>query len=98
MRQVGDLIGAQRAAAASVIRPSEHSGLVERAVKYQLPAALEKIDEANLTVGALELILLFHQHPRHPPTLGGQRITRAGEGLFLYEHLLVRGLPLLRRH
>src|SRR5947208_6792441 len=98
MRQVGDLIGAQRAAAAGVIRPSEHPGLKERTIEDQLPAAFEKVDEANLTVWALELILLLHQHPRHPPTLGGQRITRVGEGFFLHEHLLVRSLPLLRRH
>src|SRR5437868_7043228 len=98
MRQVRDLIGAQRAAAAGMIGPSEHSGLKERTIEDQLPAALEKVDEGNLTVRALELILLLHQHPRHPPTLGGQRITRAGESFFLHEHLLVRSLPLLRRH
>src|SRR5437868_10995959 len=98
MRQVRDLIGAQRAAAAGMIGPSEHSGLKERTIEDQLPAALEKVDEANLTVWALELILLLHQHPRHPPTLGGQRVTRTGEGLFLHQHLLVRSFPLLRRH
>jgi hypothetical protein len=42
MGQVGDLVGAQGAATASVLRPAEHSGLEEGAVDDQLPAALEQ--------------------------------------------------------
>jgi hypothetical protein len=36
----------------------------------------------------------FHGHPRHPPTLGGQRVTGAGQLLLLHEQLLARSLPL----
>src|ERR687895_1179396 len=36
--------------------------------------------------------------PRHPPTLGGQRVTRAGQLLLLHEQSLTRSLPLLARH
>src|SRR5271166_5689805 len=49
-------------------------------------------------LGPVELILLLHRHPRHPPSLGGQRVTGAGQGLLLDEKLLARSLPLLRRH
>src|SRR3989454_6553565 len=98
MGQVGDLIGAQGAAAAGVLGPAEHSGLEEGAVDDQLKAALEQVEQANLTLGPVELVLLLHRHPRHPSTLGGQRITGAGQGLLLHEELLARSLPLLLRH
>src|SRR5271167_3595995 len=98
MGQVGDLIGAQGAAAAGVLGPAEHAGLEEGAIDDQLTAALEQIEQAYLALGSVELVLLLHRHPRHPSTLGGQRITGAGEGLLLYEELLARSLPLLLRH
>src|SRR5215475_1722737 len=98
MGQVGDLICAQSAAAAGVLGPAEHPGLEKGAIDDQLPAALEQVEQANLTLGPVELVLLLHRHPRHPSTLGGQRITRAGKGLLLHEELLVRSLPLLLRH
>src|SRR5205823_9156593 len=63
-----------------------------------LPAALENVEQANLTFGPVELVLLPDRHPRYPSTLGGQRITGAGQGLLLHEELLVRSLPLLLRH
>src|SRR6266852_3275254 len=98
MRQVGDLIGAQGAAAAGVLGPAEHPGLEEGAIDDQLTAALEQIDQAYLALGSVELVLLVHSQPRHPPALGGQRVTRAGQGLLLHEQLLARSLPFLRRH
>src|SRR5262249_17802566 len=70
----------------------------EGAIHDQLPAALEQVEQANLTLGPVELVLLLHRHPRHPSTLGGQRITGAGQGLLLHEELLPRSLPLLLRH
>src|SRR4029453_19315947 len=97
MSQVGDLIGAQGAAAAGVLGPAEHPGLEEGAIDDQLPAALEQVEQAHLTLGPVELVLLLHRYPRHPSTLGGQRITRAGQRLLLHEELLARSLPLLRR-
>src|SRR5207248_5198401 len=96
--QVRDLIGAKGAASASMLGPAEHPGLEEGAIDDQLPAALEHVEQANLSVGPLELVLLFHHHPRHPSPLGGQRITGAGQGFFLHEELLPRSLPLLLRH
>src|SRR5215813_7796792 len=97
MGEVGDLIGAQGAAAAGVVGPAEHPGLEEGAIDDQLPTAFEKVEQANLTLGSLELMLL-HRRPRHAATLGGQRITGAGEGLLLHEELLQRSLPLLLGH
>src|SRR5262249_35517369 len=98
MRQMTDLTAAQGAAAASVLRPPEPPGLEEGAIDDQLPATLEQVEQANHTLGPVELILLLHRHPRYPSTFGGQRITGAGEGLLLHEELLSRSLPLLLRH
>src|SRR5262249_13594333 len=92
------LIGAQRTAAARMIGPAEHPGLEERAINDQLPPALEQVEQADLTPRPVELILLLHQHPRHPSTLGSQRITGASQGLLLHQELLPRSLPLLSRH
>src|SRR5437667_1511406 len=98
MGQVRDLIGAQGAAAAGVLGPAEPPGLEECAIHAQLPAALEQIEQAYLALGSLKLVLLVHSQPRHPPAFSRQRITGAGEGLLLHEHLLVRRLPLLLRY
>src|SRR6266567_3920300 len=98
MGQVGDLICAQGATAAGVLGPAEYPGLEEGAIDDQLTAALEQIEQANFTLGSVELIFLVHSLPRHPPAFGGQRITRAGQGLLLHEELLPRSLPLLLRH
>src|SRR5215469_247930 len=98
MGQMRDLISAKRAAAAGVLGPAEHPGLKEGPIDDQLPAALEQVEQADLTLGSVKLVLFLHRHPRHPSTLGGQRITRAGEGLLLYEELLPRSLPLLLPH
>src|ERR1700733_1128658 len=98
MRQVRNLIGAQRASAAGVVGPAKYSGLEEGAIDDQLPAALEQVEQANLTLEPVELVLLFHQHPRHPSTLSGEGITGAGQGLLFREELLPCSLPLLLRH
>src|SRR5579864_2698571 len=98
MGQVGNLIGAQGAAAAGVLGPAEHPGLEEGAVDDQLTAALEQVEQAHRALGPVELILLLHRHPWHPPAFGGQRVTGAGQGLLLHEELLARSLPLLLRH
>src|ERR1700687_1320354 len=98
MSQVRDLIGAQGAAAAGVLRPAEHPWLEEGAIDDQLAAALEQIEQAYTALGSVELVLLVHSQPRHPPALGGQRVTGAGQGLLLREELLARSLPLVLRH
>src|SRR5215469_16492992 len=97
MRKVAHLIGAQRAAAACVLGPTEHAGLEEGAIDDQLPAAFKKIKQANLTLRTLELVLLLHSHPRHPSALGGQSVTGAGERLLFHEELLPCAIPLLLR-
>src|ERR1700730_7772320 len=98
MGQVGDLIGAQGTAAAGVFGPAEHPRLEESAIDDQLTAALEQIEQAYLALGSVELVLLVHSQPRHPPAFGGERVTGAGEGLFLHEEFLARRLPLMLRH
>src|SRR5579864_7781547 len=98
MGQVGDLVGAEGAAAAGMVGPAEYPRLEEGAIEDQLTAALEQIEEAYFALGSFELVLLVDGQPRHAPALGGQRVTGAGEGLLFYEKLLVRSLPLLLRH
>src|ERR1700740_3384833 len=98
MGQMGDLIGAQGAAAAGVLGPAENAGLEEGAVDDQLTAALEQIEQAYLALGTVELVLLVHGHPRNPPAFGRQRVTGAGQGFLLHEQLLARSLPLLLRY
>src|SRR6516165_4563701 len=98
MSQVGDLIGAQGAAAAGVVGPAEDAGLEEGTVDNQLAAALEQIEQAYLALGPVELVLLPHRHPRQPPAFSGQRIAGARQGLLLYQEMLACSLPLLRRY
>src|ERR1700722_15773016 len=98
MGQVGDLIGAEGAASAGMIGPTEHSRLKEGAIDNQLRAALEQIEQAYLTSRSVELVLLVHRQPRHAPAFGRQRITGTRQSLFLHEELLARSFPLLLRH
>src|SRR5215472_8166104 len=98
MGQVTDLIGAQGAAAASMVGPAEHAGLKEGAIEDQLSAALEQIEQAYLALGPIEFVLLLDGHPWHSPAFGGQSVAGASEGPLLHEELLARSLPSLRRH
>src|SRR6185312_4493407 len=76
----------------------EYSWLEEGSIQDQLPPALEQVQQAHLTLGPLELVLLLHRRPWHPSTLGGQRVTRARQRLLFYQELLPRRLPFLLRH
>src|SRR5450755_817011 len=98
MREVSDLIGAQRAAATGMLGPTVHAGLEKRAVDHQLAAPLKQVEEADLTLGGVERVVFLDAHPRHGATLGGERVTSAGRGFFFYQQLLAGGFPLLRRH
>src|SRR3954468_1560915 len=49
-------------------------------------------------MGPIEAVRLLDGHTRHSAPLGGQRVTRACQLLFLHEQSLPRSLPLLRRH
>ena len=79
-----------------MLGPAEHAGLVEGAVDDQLVTAFEQIAQARFAFGPFELVLLLHGEPGHPPALGGQGVTGAGQFLLLHEQLLARGFPLLR--
>ena len=81
MGRVGDLVGDHRAAAAGMVGPAEHAGLVEGAVDDQLAAAVEQVEQADLAVRAFEHIFLLDRQPGHPPALGGESVAGAGHGL-----------------
>src|SRR5947207_15110698 len=95
---VSDLVSHHRATNTSMLRPAFHAGLEERAINDQLTAAVEQVEQARLALGPIELVLLLHSDPWHPPTLGGQRVTSAGQLFLLHEQFLARTLPLPRRH
>ena len=83
MGDVCDLIGHHRAAVARVVGPAEHAGLEERSVYDKLATALEQVEQARLP-WSVELIILLHRQPRHPPTLRGQRVPGPGQLLLLH--------------
>ena len=96
MGDVCDLVGHHGAANTGMLGPTFHAGFEERAVEDQLTAALEQVEQAHFALGSVELVILLHGQPRHPATLGRQRVTGAGQLLLLHEQLLTRSLPLLR--
>jgi hypothetical protein len=98
MGDVGDLIGHQRATVASMVGPAEHAGLEECAVDDQLTTTVEQVEQTRFTLRSVELVLLLHRQPRHPPTIRGHRIAGAGQLLLLHEQLLARSLPLAQRN
>ena len=98
MSKVANVISDHGAADAGMLRPAMQARVVERPVDDQLTPALEQVGQARLTLGPVELILFLHRQPRHPPALGGQRVTGAGQLLLLQEQLLARSLPLSQRN
>ena len=78
MGGVGDLVGDHRAAAAGMVGPAEHAGLVESAVDNQLAPAVEQVEQARFAVRTFELIGLLDRQPWHPPALGRKGIAGAG--------------------
>src|SRR5436305_464617 len=78
--------------------PADHTRLEESAVHDQLPAAIEQVEQTSLSLGTLEVVLVFHGHPWHPPTLGRQRITSMGEFLLLHEEFLPSSFPRFWRY
>src|SRR5436309_14823168 len=93
MGDVGDLVGHHGAADAGMLGPPLHTGFEESAVEDQLTPALEQVEQARFALGSVELVLFLNGQPRHPPTLGRQRVTGARRGLFLDEQLLTRSFP-----
>ena len=91
-----NLVGHHRAADAGVVGPADHARFEEGAIDDQLTAALEQIEQARFALWSVELVLLLHGQPRHPPTLGRQRVTGVGQLLLLHEQFLPRRLPFLR--
>src|SRR5919197_3466596 len=98
MGDMRDLIGQHGAANTSMFGPALHAGLEKRAINDQLTAAIEQVEQARLPVGPVELVLFLHRQPRHPSTLGSERITGVRQGFLLHQELLTRSLPLLWRH
>src|SRR5439155_26655436 len=90
------LVGHPGTADAGMLVPPLHAGFEEGAVEDQLAAALKQVEQARFALRSVELVILLYGQPRHPSTLGRQRVTGAGQGLLLHEQLLARSLPLLR--
>ncbi|KAF5406830.1 MAG: hypothetical protein Udaeo2_30980 [Candidatus Udaeobacter sp.] len=80
-----------------MLGPTLHAWFEEGAIDDQLTATIEQVEQAHLALGPIELVLLLHSQPRHPPTLGGQCVTSVGQFLLLHEQLLACSFPLLRR-
>jgi hypothetical protein len=78
MGEVRDLIGAEGAAAASVVGPAKDAGFEEGAIQDQLRAALKQIEQSDFAVGSVKFVVFIDGHPRYPAALGRKRITRAG--------------------
>src|SRR5437762_6691992 len=97
MSGMSDLVGQHRTADAGMLGPAMYAGFEQGAVDNQLTAAFEQVEQTRLTLGPVEPVFLFHRHPRHPPTLGGQRVTCAGHLLLLHKKLLSRSLPFVRQ-
>src|SRR5262249_60831727 len=95
MSGVSNLIGYHGAADACMFRPTDDAGLEKCAIDDQLTATIEQIEQARCSLGSVELVILFHGHPRHPPSLRGQRITSPAQLLLFHEKLLPRSLPFL---
>ena len=81
-----------------MLGPAFHAGLEKGAINDELTAAVEQVKQGRLAVGAVELVLLLHRQPRHPSTLGRQRVAGARQLFLFHEKLLSRSLPFLRRH
>ena len=75
------------------MRPAVHVRREHEVVEDELAPPLEEVEQARPSTGPLELVVLLDAEDRLPPALGGQRVARAGRGLFLGEQALVRGLP-----
>jgi hypothetical protein len=82
--EVADLVGPEGTTNAGVLRPAVHTRLVEDAIDDQLTAAMEELEQTLFAVGSVERIDLLDGNPRHPPSLGSQRVTGAGQ-LFLLD-------------
>jgi len=77
MREVPDLICAERAAGAGMFRPTENTGLKKGTIDDQLPPALKQIEQAYLTARSVEIVRSLNGHPWHPAPLCSQRVTGA---------------------
>jgi hypothetical protein len=82
MRGVGNLVRDQGAAVAALLGPAVDPWLVEVPVDDELMAALEEVSEAHRAVLALEAVVVFDGHPRHPAPFGGKRVASIGVGSF----------------
>src|SRR5271154_4254304 len=98
VREVRDLICAKRATDTGVVGPSVDIRIIEGAIKHELPAAFEEVEQRDPSLRTFEDVPFLNRNPRHPPPRGCQRIARAGMLLLFDQHLLPRLLPFLRRY
>src|ERR1700722_9690180 len=95
---MGDLVSAQRAPDAGMLRPPVDTWFEEGTVDYQLAPAGKEIEQTRSPVRPFEHVLFLHLDPRHAASLGRQRVTRACQRLLLYQEQLACSLPFLRPH
>jgi hypothetical protein len=87
MGEVDDVVGHHGAAPAGLLGPTKHPRLEKGAVDDQLTPALEQVEQAGSTRRPVKGIGRLDRHPRHPPPLGSQSVTRAGLGFFRDQQL-----------
>jgi hypothetical protein len=78
MREVRDLVGAERATDAGVVGPAVDAGIVEGAIEDELAAAFEEIEQRTLPFRTFEDVLLFDREPGHAAARRSHRIARVG--------------------
>src|SRR6202044_1926503 len=83
----GGLVRHHGTADTGMAGPAMHAGLEERAVHDQLAASGKQVEQACFAFGSVELIGGFHGDPWHSPSLGGECVPGAGQGLFLHQKL-----------
>jgi hypothetical protein len=90
VRELGDLVGEHRAAAARlpVLREPE-------VVEDQLRPAREQVQEPGATGRPFELEAGLERHHRLPPALRGERVALPRRGLLLFDQRGVRVTPTL---
>src|ERR1700722_1591506 len=98
MSEVRYLVSQHGTAATPMFRPPEYPGLEEGAIDDQLRPAVEQIRQAYLALGSVDLVLLVHRQPGHPPARSSHGVPSTGQLLLLDQQLLARSLPLLRQH
>ena len=89
--RVADVVGQERAGLAAFFPVRVEHEVVDQ----QLAVISEQVQQAGLTVPALEHVLLVYLGHRQPAPLGVQRVPLPGELLLLRQQLPAGGEPLI---